>query len=137
MSECPQELKYTQSHEWVRLDDKNLVTIGITEHAQTELGDLVFVELPEVGAELAQGDEAGVVESVKTASDLYAPLQGKIIAVNELLEESPETINADAYGDGWIFQMEISDPSELNSLMSAKDYQAQIAEADDSDIDED
>ncbi len=107
-----------------------MVTIGITDHAQSELGDLVFVELPESGADFEQGDEAGVVESVKTASDIYAPLSGKVIAVNELLEDAPETINNDAYGDGWIFQLKLSDPSELDSLMDAEDYEAQIESED-------
>lgn len=125
---CPTELKYTQSHEWIRLEDDNVITVGITHHAQTELGDLVFVELPEMDAELEQGDEAGVVESVKTASDIYAPVQGKITAVNEILDDAPETINSDAFGDGWIFQMKIDDVSALEGLLSAEDYMAQISE---------
>lgn len=127
MSQCPKELKYLESHEWVRIEDDNRVTVGITHHAQTELGDLVFVELPEAGAEFAQGDEVGVVESVKTASDIYAPVSGKVVAVNELLEDAPESVNTDAFGDGWIFQLEISDPSELESLLSAEDYESQIS----------
>ncbi|HBF07433.1 MAG TPA: glycine cleavage system protein GcvH [Gammaproteobacteria bacterium] len=129
MSNCPNDLKYTQSHEWIRIED-NIATIGITDHAQSELGDLVYVELPEEGAEFEQGDEAGVVESVKTASDIYAPLSGKVIAVNELLEDAPESINNDAYGDGWIFQLELSDATEVDSLLDADDYEAQI-ESDD------
>ena len=131
MSNCPKELKYAESHEWVRVEEGNIITVGITDHAQSELGDLVFVELPEIGAELAQGDEVGVVESVKTASDIYSPVAGKVIAVNELLEDAPETINNDAFGDGWIFQLEISDPSELDDLLSAEDYKSQIASEDD------
>jgi len=136
MSDCPSDLKYTQSHEWIKIED-NLLTIGITDHAQTELGDLVFVELPEVGTDFEQGDEAGVVESVKTASDIYAPVSGRVTAINELLEDAPETINSDAFGDGWIFQMEITDTSELDALMSAEDYKAQISDDDDDDEDED
>lgn len=127
MSKCPIELRYTESHEWIRVEDDNLITVGITDHAQSELGDLVFVELPEVGSDLEQGDEAGVVESVKTASDIYAPVSGKIVAINELLEDAPETINSDAFGDGWIFQLEMSDITELDGLLSAEDYEDQIA----------
>lgn len=133
MSNCPIELRYTESHEWIRFEEDNIVTVGITEFAQSELGDLVFVELPEVGTELDQGDEAGVVESVKTASDIYAPLQGKVVAINELLEDAPETINADPYGDGWIFQLEITDLTELDSLLSAEDYKFQITDEEDDD----
>lgn len=129
MSNCPNDLKYTQSHEWIRIED-NIATIGITDHAQSELGDLVYVELPEEGAEFEQGDEAGVVESVKTASDIYAPLSGKVIAINELLEDAPESINNDAYGDGWIFQLELSDLTEVESLLDAEVYEAQIESED-------
>ena len=127
MSKCPKDLKYVESHEWVRIEEGNRVTVGITHHAQTELGDLVFIELPETGTEFAQGDEVGVVESVKTASDIYAPVSGKVVAVNELLEDAPESINSDAFGDGWIFQLEMSDTSELESLLSAEDYESQIS----------
>jgi len=124
MSQSPQELRYVSSHEWVRLEDDLTVTIGITDHAQEALGDVVFVELPEVGAQLGAGDEAGVVESVKAASDIYAPIGGEIIAINENLEDSPEVINADPYGDGWFFRMRLDDVADLDELMSAEQYDA-------------
>jgi glycine cleavage system H protein len=124
MSQSPQELRYVSSHEWVRLEDDGTATIGITDHAQEALGDVVFVELPEVGAQLGAGDEAGVVESVKAASDIYAPIGGEIIAINENLEDSPEVINADPYGDGWFFRMRLDDVADLDQLMSAEQYDA-------------
>jgi len=124
MSQSPQELRYVSSHEWVRLEDDLTVTIGITDHAQEALGDVVFVELPDVGAQLGAGDEAGVVESVKAASDIYAPIGGEIIAINENLEDSPEVINADPYGDGWFFRMRLDDVADLDELMSAEQYDA-------------
>ncbi len=125
MSHNPSELKYASSHEWLRLEEDGTVTIGITDHAQEALGDVVFVELPDVGAVLAAGDEAGVVESVKAASDIYAPVGGEVTAVNELLEDAPETVNSDPYNDGWFFKMTPSDTSELDALLSADDYQRQ------------
>ena len=124
MSQSPQELRYVSSHEWVRLEDDGTATIGITDHAQEALGDVVFVELPEVGAQLGAGDEAGVVESVKAASDIYAPIGGEIIAINENLEDSPEVINADPYGDGWFFRMRLDDVADLDELISAEQYDA-------------
>ena len=124
MSQSPQELRYVSSHEWVRLEDDGTATIGITDHPQEALGDVVFVELPEVGAQLGAGDEAGVVESVKAASDIYAPIGGEIIAINENLEDSPEVINADPYGDGWFFRMRLDDVADLDELMSAEQYDA-------------
>lgn len=124
MSQSPQDLRYVSSHEWVRLEDDGTATIGITDHAQEALGDVVFVELPEVGAQLGAGDEAGVVESVKAASDIYAPIGGEIIAINENLEDSPEVINADPYGDGWFFRMRLDDVADLDELMSAEQYDA-------------
>ena len=124
MSQSPQELRYVSSHEWVRLEDDGTATIGITDHAQEALGDVVFVELPEVGAQLGAGDEAGVVESVKAASDIYAPIGGEIIAINENLEDSPEVINADPYGDGWFFRMRLDDVADLDELMTAEQYDA-------------
>jgi len=126
MSDVPSDLKYTREHEWVRSEDASTVTVGITEHAQAELGDLVFVELPEVGASLGAGDGAGVVESVKAASDIYAPVAGEVIAVNEQLEESPELINNDPYGEGWIYQLRVEDPDALEGLLSAADYEAEV-----------
>ena len=122
MSSTPNELKYASSHEWARLEDDGTVTIGISDHAQEALGDVVFVENPDIGANLAAGDEAGVVESVKAASDIYAPIAGEVIAINEVLEEEPETVNSDPYNDGWFFKIQPSDISELESLLSAEDY---------------
>ena len=125
MSNSPSELKYAPSHEWSRVEEDGTITVGITEHAQDALGDVVFVELPEVGAEFDAGSEAGVVESVKAASDIYAPVSGEVIAVNELLEEAPETVNADPYNDGWFFKLQPADPSELEKLLSAEEYDQQ------------
>ncbi len=125
MSNTPSELKYASSHEWARLEEDGTVTVGITHHAQDSLGDVVFVELPEVGAEYGAGEEAAVVESVKAASDIYAPVSGEIIAVNEALEESPETVNEYPYSDGWFFRLQPSDVSELDNLLSGEDYDAQ------------
>jgi len=124
MSEVVSGLKYIASHEWIRVDDDGTCTVGVTDHAQEALGDVVFVELPEVGAELDAGDDAGVVESVKAASDIYSPLSGEIVAINEELEDSPETVNSSPYGDGWFFQIKLSDPTELDDLLDADAYQA-------------
>jgi len=128
MSQTPPELKYASSHEWARLEEDGTVTIGISDHAQDALGDVVFVELPDVGAHLAAGDEAGVVESVKVASDIYAPLGGEVVAVNEQLEDAPETVNSDPYNDGWFYRLQPDDVGELEKLLSAEDYDAQCAE---------
>ena len=128
MSQTPSELKYAASHEWARLEEDGSVTVGITDHAQDALGDVVFVELPDVGDSLAAGDEAGVVESVKAASDIYAPVAGEVIAVNEKLEDEPETVNADPYNDGWFYKLKPSDVAELESLLSAEQYSQQCAE---------
>lgn len=128
MSEFPNDLFYTKSHEWVRRDGDNTYTVGITDHAQCQLGDIVFVELPEIDIEVSASDEVAVVESVKTAADIYTPLTGKIIEVNEKLSSSPETVNADPYTDGWIFRIEASDPAELDDLMNAEDYEAEVSE---------
>ena len=125
MSNTPSELKYASSHEWARLEEDGTVTVGITDHAQNSLGDVVFVELPEVGSEYGAGAEAAVVESVKAASDIYAPIAGEVIAVNDALEESPETVNEYPYSDGWFFRLQPSDVSELENLLSAEDYDAQ------------
>lgn len=122
MSNIPSELKYVASHEWIRVEGDGTVTIGVTDHAQDLLGDVVFVELPEVGAEVASGDDAGVVESVKAASDIYAPLSGEVVAVNEELEDSPELVNSDPYGDGWFFRLKLTDDSELADLLNADAY---------------
>jgi len=128
MSDVPNELKYVASHEWIRVEDDGTVTVGVTDHAQDLLGDVVFVELPGVGAELSAGDEAGVVESVKAASDIYAPLSGEVIEVNVDLEESPELVNSDPYGDGWFFKLKLSDTTELDDLLDADGY-AELCEA--------
>lgn len=130
MSNIPTELRYTKSHEWVRREDDGSVTIGITEHAQDLLGDLVFVETPEVGSSYAVGDDCAVVESVKAASDVYSPLSGDIVGANEGLADTPENINSDPYGEGWIFKMKLADEGELDSLMDATAYAAQIAAED-------
>ena len=125
MSNTPSELKYASSHEWARLEEDGTVTVGITHHAQDSLGDVVFVELPEVGAAYGAGEEAAVVESVKAASDIYAPVSGEVVAVNDALEESPETVNEYPYSDGWFFRLKPSDVSELDNLLSNDDYDAQ------------
>lgn len=122
MSHNPSELKYAKSHEWARLEEDGTVTIGITDHAQQALGDVVFVEAPGVGDRIAAGDQAGVVESVKAASDIYAPIAGEVLAVNETLEDAPETVNSDPYSDGWFFKLQPEDLTELASLMSADEY---------------
>ncbi|MCP8688940.1 glycine cleavage system protein GcvH [Marinobacterium sedimentorum] len=122
MSDIPAELKYVASHEWVRVEDDGTVTVGVTHHAQDLLGDVVFVELPDVGAQLSAGDDAGVVESVKAASDIYAPLSGEVVAINEDLEDSPELVNSDPFGDGWFFRMKLSDTVELDELLDADGY---------------
>lgn len=122
MSNTPSELKYASSHEWARLEDDGTVTVGITDHAQNALGDVVFVETPEVGVVLAAGDEAGVVESVKAASDIYAPVGGEVIAINENLEDTPEKVNEGPYDDGWFFRLQPSDNADFESLMSADTY---------------
>lgn len=128
MSEIPSELKFLQSHEWVRVEEGDIVVVGISDHAQSALGDLVYVELPELEAEVNAGEESGVVESVKAASDIYAPVAGKIVAVNEALSDAPELVNSDPYGDGWIYQLKIKDASELAGLLSSEDYATQLAE---------
>jgi glycine cleavage system H protein len=128
MSQVPGELKYASSHEWARLEEDGSVTIGISDHAQEALGDVVFVELPEIGQTLAAGDDAGVVESVKAASDIYAPLGGEVIAVNEQLEDEPEVVNSDPYNDGWFFKLQPTDTDELDKLLSAEDYTRVCAE---------
>ena len=126
MSNIPTELKYAKSHEWVRDEGDGTVFVGITDHAQEQLGDLVFVELPEAGEMLIAGIECAVVESVKAASDIYSPVSGEVIAINELLEDAPETVNEDAYGDGWLFVLKINDESDLDELMDADAYAGQI-----------
>lgn len=128
MSNVPAELKYRESHEWVRQEADGSYTVGITEHAQELLGDMVFVDLPEVGKAYGQGDDCAVAESVKAASDIYAPLSGEITEVNSALESEPELVNSEPYGDGWLFRMKASDSAEWDSLLSADDYRNAIAE---------
>lgn len=123
MSEAPADLKYTKSHEWVRVEGDE-ATVGITDHAQDQLGDMVFVEVPEVGSTFASGDACAVVESVKAASDVYAPITGEVTEANEDLADSPEQVNQDAFGDGWIMKLKISNAGELDELMDADAYAA-------------
>ena len=120
------ETRYTEDHEWVRIEG-DVATVGITEYAQEQLGDIVFVDLPEAGAEMAQGDEAAVIESVKAASDIYAPITGEVGEVNDSLDAEPAIVNQDAQGEGWLFTMSISDTGELDNLMDADAYKAFVA----------
>lgn len=122
MSDTPTELRYAPTHEWARLEEDGTVTVGITDHAQEALGDIVYVELPELDAEVNAGDEAGVVESVKAASDIYAPISGVVIAVNAALEDAPETVNKDPYGAGWFYKLKPHDDAELDDLLDADGY---------------
>jgi glycine cleavage system H protein len=131
MSDLPGDLLYTKDHEWLRREDDGSVTIGITDHAQGALGDLVYVELPEVGQDVDDGGDMAVVESVKAASDVYAPISGSIAAVNEALADDPEKINSDPYGDGWIVRVQPSDGVDESTLMSPDDYQQFVDELDD------
>ncbi len=128
MSNIPSELKYATSHEWVRNEGNGIVTVGITEHAQELLGDMVFVELPDVGDAVSTGDDVAVAESVKAASDIYAPVTGEVVEVNEDLEDSPELVNSDAFGDGWMFKVKVEDMSDLESLLDAEGYANSIDE---------
>jgi glycine cleavage system H protein len=128
MSSIPEDLKYAKSHEWVRVELDGSVTIGITDHAQDLLGDMVFIELPEMERELTTDEECAVVESVKAASDVYAPLSGKVIEVNSTVEDTPELLNQDPYGDGWLYRLELNDEGELSELMDAEEYSALVEE---------
>ncbi|HEX5793592.1 MAG TPA: glycine cleavage system protein GcvH [Rheinheimera sp.] len=128
MSSIPKGLKYASSHEWARDDGNGIYTVGITEHAQGLLGDMVFVELPEVGDSVTQGDDCAVAESVKAASDIYAPLSGEIVEVNDALADSPELVNSSPYEDGWMFKIKLSDDAELSALLDAEGYKNSIDE---------
>ena len=128
MSNIPSELKYATSHEWVRLESDGTATIGITEHAQGLLGDMVFVELPDIDDSVSVGDDVAVAESVKAASDIYAPVSGTVIAINEELEDAPELLNSDAFGGGWLFRVKLDDASELENLLDAEGYKNSIDE---------
>ena len=130
MSEIPGDLKFQKSHEWARVEGDGRVTVGISDHAQGLLGDLVYVELPNVGDRIEAGNACAVVESVKAASDVYAPITGKVVEVNAALSDKPETINEDAYGDGWIFVLEAEEPDQLKELLGPDDY-AELLEEDD------
>ncbi|MEE2715475.1 MAG: glycine cleavage system protein GcvH [Verrucomicrobiota bacterium] len=127
MSNIPEELKYTKSHEWVRVED-GMVTIGITDHAQEELTDIVYVELPEVGRKLAKGEQCAVVESVKTASDIYTPLEGEVLEINTALESAPELVNEDPYERGWFFKFKPAESLAPSALLDSSSYAAEIGE---------
>jgi len=122
MSSIPDELRYAKTHEWVRVEDDGSVTVGITDHAQQQLGDLVYVELPDPGRTVAGGEEVAVVESVKAASDVYSPISGEVTEVNEALADSPGLVNSDPYGEGWLFRLSPSDTGEIDELLEGDDY---------------
>ena len=126
MSHIPSELRYTSTHEWVRLEENNEAVVGITYHAQAMLGDMVFVELPELGSALLEGDDVAVAESVKAATDVYTPVSGIVTGVNDELEASPEQINQDPYGAGWLFRVRLEEAEELDGLMDAESYQQML-----------
>lgn len=126
MAHLPEELRYSNTHTWTELQDDGTIKVGITDHAQQELGDIVFVELPEPDRSYASGDECAVVESVKSASDIYCPINGEVVAVNEELRDSPETINEDPYHSGWIFRLQPDDEADLNELLDATAYEEYI-----------
>ena len=126
MSQIPAELKYVASHEWIRDEGNGVVTVGITDHAQALLGDVVYVELSEVGSHLAEGDGAGVVESVKAASDVYSPLAGEVLEINQALVDAPETANSDPYGAAWFFKLKLNNPADLDTLLDAQAYAAEV-----------
>ena len=128
MSNIPSDLRYRDSHEWIRAEDEGTVVVGISDHAQEALGDMVFVELPEPGMSYDQAEACAVVESVKAASDIYAPVSGEVVEANGKLEDSPELVNSDPYGEGWLFRMIPSDSSELDGLLDAEAYQAFVEE---------
>ncbi|OOC12565.1 glycine cleavage system protein H [Dickeya dadantii] len=130
MSNVPAELRYTSSHEWVMAEGNGVYSVGITEHAQELLGDMVFIDLPEVGSTVNAGDDCAVAESVKAASDIYAPISGEVVEVNEELEGAPELVNSAPYAEGWLFRIKASDEDELNELLDAAGYQALLEEED-------
>ena len=128
MNETPSDLKFLASHEWIRLGDDNIVVVGISDHAQEQLGDVVFVELPNIGDEVLSGDEAAVVESVKAASEVYAPFTGEVVGVNEALEDNPELVNSSPYDDGWFFKLKVSDENleNISSFMNVENYLSRL-----------
>ena len=125
MSKIPSDLKYTKSHEWVRVNG-DIATVGITDHAQHELTDIVFIELPDVGKNVKSGDDCAVVESVKTASDIYSPVSGEVLETNKSIVDDPASVNSDPYDSGWFFKIKLSNPAELNALLSPEQYKKQI-----------
>ena len=129
MSDLPAELKYASSHEWARLDSDGTVVVGITDHAQEALGDIVYIELPEKGAAVDAGAEVAVVESVKAASDIYAPVTGEVVEINPVLEDEPETVNSNPYADGWLFRVKVTSSDELEDMLDADGYQAIVEES--------
>lgn len=132
----PEDFRYTKDHEWIELEGQT-ARVGITEYAQSELGDVAFIELPQVGQAYKQGDTFGTIESVKAVSDLYVPVAGEVIQVNQTLEDEPELVNEDAHGEGWLIVMKVSDPSELEELLSAEEYEDHISEEAEDDLDDD
>ena len=126
MSEFPAELKYANSHEWARLESDGIVVVGITDHAQDALGDIVFIELPESGADVDAGAEIAVVESVKAASDIYSPVSGEVVEVNSALEDEPELVNSSPYEDGWLFTVRVNPSDDFSNLLDAESYQALV-----------
>lgn len=128
MSEIPADLKYIETHQWVRIADDGTATVGITDYAQEQLGDVVYIGLPELGGQVSGGEEAGVAESVKSASDVFSPVSGEVIAINEALEDEPEKVNEDPYGEGWLYRVRIADKGELDGLMDAAGYGELLAD---------
>ncbi|CAG9000306.1 MAG: Glycine cleavage system H protein [Candidatus Celerinatantimonas neptuna] len=128
MSDISSDLKFTSTHEWVRAEGDGVYTIGLSDHAQELLGDMVFIDLPDVGDEVTGGEDCAVAESVKAASDIYSPITGEVVAINEELEDSPELVNSDPYASGWLFQVKSSDSSEYDDLLSAQEYEAHLEE---------
>jgi glycine cleavage system H protein len=129
MSDLPSELKYASSHEWARLESDGTVVVGITDHAQEALGDIVYIELPEMGAAVDAGAEVAVVESVKAASDIYSPITGEVVEINPALEDEPETVNSSPYADGWLFRVKVGSTDELEDMMDADGYQVVVDES--------
>jgi len=129
MSKVPADLKYAKSHEWVRVGADNVGVVGITDHAQHELTDVVFVELPDVGRKIKAGEACAVVESVKTASDIYSPVTGEVVEVNKAVTDNPALVNSEPYGGAWFFKVQLGNPAELNSLLTPEQYSAQIEPA--------
>ncbi|PFG09900.1 glycine cleavage system protein GcvH [Marinobacter sp. LV10MA510-1] len=127
MSDVPSDLKYLETHQWVRVDESGLATVGITDFAQQQLGDVVYIGVPELGTTVTGGEEAGVAESVKSASDVFSPVTGEVVEINERLEDEPEKVNEDPYGEGWLFRVKMTDDGELDGLMDADTYSDLVA----------